>query len=122
MQGTLTLALALALALTLTLTLTLVPHFYPYPNPNPNPCPHFYPYPNQVVQAVDRRSQALQAGEARHRRLSMDRRAELRNSLFSSAKVLPPLSAMQSAKIRSDLQRGTAVQDRVQDDDNHMAA
>ena len=73
---------------------------------------------------MDRRSQALQAGEAstRHRRLSMDRRAELRNSLFSSAKVLPPLGAMQSAKIRSDLQRGTAVQDRVQDDDNHMAA
>jgi hypothetical protein len=77
----------------------------PNPNPIPNPDPNPDPNPNQVVQAVDRRSQALQAGEAKHRRLSMDTRAQLRNSLFSSAKVLPPLRAMQRA-----------VQERVQDD------
>ena len=52
---------------------------------------------NQVVQAVERRSQSLQDSEAGHRRLSQDRRAQLRNSLFSAAKVLPPLGAMQRA-------------------------
>ena len=66
-------------------------------SPYPLPLPTTIAQRIQVVQAVERRSQSLQDSEAGHRRLSQDRRAQLRNSLFSAAKVLPPLGAMQRA-------------------------
>ena len=78
-------------------------------SPYPLPLPTTLPQRIQVVQAVERRSQSLQDSEAGHRRLSQDRRAQLRNSLFSAAKVLPPLGAMQRA-----------VQNRAQVEDGRV--